>query len=192
VVADGVTLVIVAAVSVLVVATIIVHRAGLRLSILSQARRLGPDALAGVLAAKTAPPQTTPTARPLAAALRVFYVYTLAYAVRLCRAATQKFAEYECPLDKSMTLIVAGAFIFCSLWTRRRSVRVSTHIAKVAAAVVVYTFLFDPITDMSLNLEDGLFLLRSLLSIPTPQTHLIFLLSVPAHNSNFSFFSVDL
>jgi hypothetical protein len=54
---------------------------------------------------------------------------------RLVCAATQKFAEYECPLDKSMTLLVAGAFVFCSLWTRRRPVRVSTHIAKVAAAV---------------------------------------------------------
>jgi hypothetical protein len=40
--------------------------------------------------------------------------------------------------------------------------------------IVVYTSLFDPITDMSLNLEDGLFLLRVLLSIPTPPTHFFF------------------
>jgi hypothetical protein len=54
---------------------------------------------------------------------------------RFVCAATQKFAEYECPIDKSTTLIVAGAFIFSLLLTRRRSVPVFTHIAKVAAAV---------------------------------------------------------
>jgi hypothetical protein len=54
---------------------------------------------------------------------------------RFVCTVTQKCAEYECPIDKSTTLIVAGAFIFCSLLTRRRSVPVFTHIAKVAAAV---------------------------------------------------------
>jgi hypothetical protein len=80
---DGVTLVIVAAVSVLFVGAIIVVRAVLRLSHLSQPRRLGPD----VLAATTTATRAGSTGPPLAAALRVLHVCTLA-----CPGAVQCLA----------------------------------------------------------------------------------------------------
>jgi hypothetical protein len=48
------------------------------------------------------------------------------------RLVCSAFVEYD---DTYMTLILAGASVFCSLSTRRRSVPVFTHIVKVVAAV---------------------------------------------------------
>jgi hypothetical protein len=111
-------------------------------------------------------------------------VRALFFVPRLCSA----FVEYD---DTYMTLILAGASVFCSLSTRRRPVPVFTHIVKVVAAVCCMWLPFMEGAQFWMAIMVGAALVAWRCQRISPDPELVWLMVVCSPSSSSSCCSVD-